>query len=271
MMRFLAGMIVLAMPLMAFTDSDLDGVEDILDRCPATPSLELVGPDGCTLEKGVDKRREALRFDAVFGLGYSESNPDALDQDETVITSLQLDYYEGDLTLQAVLSSYRSDSDSGLNDTYLNAYYELYNEDLLSIKAGAGIILPTYDTSYGNEATDVMFSLSMMQQVGDAAWFAGYTHTMVNDRNVRSAGLYYQNTHSLSVGAGYNLRHDLYGSISYYHSDSIYRGSEAIRSLSLYLFHAVDERWFTTFMYANGLSDTASEHILSLRLGYCFR
>ncbi len=37
----------------AFQDSDLDGVEDSVDRCPGTPILELVDRFGCPIEKGL--------------------------------------------------------------------------------------------------------------------------------------------------------------------------------------------------------------------------
>jgi hypothetical protein len=69
---------------------------------------------------------------------------------------------------------------------------------------------------------------------------------------------------------GYNVTPKLYASLSYSRSDSIYRGVEAIESATLYGFYGIDESLFVTVSYAAGLSDSASDNAVAIRIGRYF-
>jgi long-subunit fatty acid transport protein len=80
----------------------------------------------------------------------------------------------------------------------------------------------------------------------------------------------YQNTNAYNLGIGYYFTNKLYMSASYNASNSIYDGVEDIETASFYGYYSIDENWFSTFSYAKGISDTASQNYASLRLGYFF-
>ena len=59
-----------ALLLFAYSDSDMDGVEDYEDKCPNTQFDELVEYDGCS-KSGNDKK---LNYTLVLGTRYAQKN-----------------------------------------------------------------------------------------------------------------------------------------------------------------------------------------------------
>ena len=116
----------------------------------------------------------------------------------------------------------------------------------------------------------------MSYQLKDVNIFASYLYTIINDGDFSyvdantTHSVNYQNTTSLSLGLGYYINDSLYLSSSYNTSNSIYSNIEDIDTLSLYSYYSLNQEYFTTLSYAYGLSDSASKHYLSLRLGYLF-
>jgi len=274
---FLLMSIVFSINLLAYTDSDFDGVEDSLDICPNTPFTELVDMKGCAIKSLVSPHH----FDVVVGASYSDSDYQTLNKTDTLASSLQVDYYYKNFSLQASTSYFTTEgdsySDNGLYDSFVGASYQFKPSDSLSLRVGIGAILPTYDTSLNNNNTDYSASLNISYNVDDISIFAGYSYTMINDDNVAvvdlngtSTDIIYQDSGAYSAGLGYYFTDKLYLSGSYNVSNSIYVGVEDIETASIYGYYSIDENWFTNFSYAKGLSDTASKNYASVRLGYFF-
>jgi len=253
-------------------DSDLDGVDDNRDLCPNTSMSELVSPTGCTIQTLGTQHH----FDVIYGLNYYQTDYITLENADTISHSIQLDYYYNKFSLQLNTSYYNSDSDaydnSGMNDTFIGAYYTLDSLQNTSIRLGAGIILPTYDTEFNNNNTDYVASINLSHTIKNINLFGGYSYTIINDDDILSgtSSVRYQNTDTISVGAGIYLSDKLYTSLAYTSSESIYKNVDEIQTASLYAFYTLNANWFTTFNYAYGLSDSASDNALSLRLGYSF-
>lgn len=254
-----------SLSLLAYSDYDMDGVDDAVDKCPNTPFNELVDARGCTVKKAWNKEHLSI----IYGIGFSEADYTITSNSDTISQSIQIDYYYNDLSLQASSSYYLSDNDSGLNDSFIGAYYRLSPSNELTIRVGGGVILPTYDTELDNNNMDVVVSSSFSYMLDNINLFGGYSYTMVNDDDILGV-VSYQDTHSYSMGAGFYARSDLYISGYYTTSDSIYKDTTDIETLSLYTFYSIDKNWFTTFGYSYGLSDSASDNSLTLRLGYYF-
>jgi len=259
--------------LYAYTDNDMDGVEDSIDKCPNTSLTDLVDINGCSTKSLVSQHR----YDVIVGINYSDADVDSTD---TLATSLQVDYYYKQFSVQASTSFYKSESDnysdSGLQDSFLGASYRVNEIDNLSISLSAGVIIPTYDTELDNNNMDYMASVNLSYSLENFNIFGGYIYTLVNDDNIIIARegidypVVYQNTNAYSAGLGYYLSSNLYMSGSYNVSDSIYKGVEDIETVSVYGYYAIDAKRFVTVSYANGLSDSASNNYLSLRLGFLF-
>ena len=274
MKKLLFLLLMSTLTLFAYIDNDLDGVEDSLDRCPNSAMTDIVDIQGCPVKSLVSQHH----FDIIAGVSYDEEK-DILfvDKFSRTTQSLQIDYYYKAFSLQMLSSYYQSsissdsnlsESDSGLNDTTLAAYYQTQVTPNLAVRFGAGVILPTFDSSLNNEATDYLASVNLSYTLGQASLFAGYTYTMINDDDV---GLIkYQDTNAFSGGLGYYLTPKLYTSLSYFQSDSIYKDVDDTKSASAYLFYSLSSHWFTTAAYTKGLSDPTSDHYFALRVGYYF-
>jgi len=275
MKKLLVLVLLSTMSLFAYVDSDLDGVEDSLDRCPNSAMTDIVDIQGCPVRSLVSQHH----FDIIAGLSYDEEKDIAfVDTFSRTTESLQIDYYYKNFSLQMLTSYYQSSTsfdgnlsdvdESGMNDTTLAAYYQTQVTPSLALRFGVGAILPTFDSSLDNEATDYLASINLSYTVGKASLFAGYTRTMINDDDVGL--IQYQDTNAFSGGVGYYLTPKLYTSLSYFQSDSIYKDVDDTKSASAYLFYSLSSHWFTTLAYSKGLSDPTSDHYLALRVGYYF-
>jgi len=259
----------LATSLFAYSDSDMDGVADSVDQCPNTPLTALVDIHGCSVKSLVSENH----FDVIVGANYAGSNYASLNQTDTYSTSLQIDYYYKNFSLQASTSYYKTDSQdytqSGMNDSFVGAAYKIQLNKSLSLRLAAGALLPTYDTALNNNNTDYTASANVSYALGKANIFGGYSYTMINDDDIAGT-VAYQNTNAFSGGLGYYITNKLYMSGAYNTSDSIYSGIEKIRTVSAYGYYSITSHWFTTFSYAYGLSDSASDDAASIKLGYYF-
>jgi len=268
--------------LLAYSDMDMDGVADSVDKCPNTPLTDLVDINGCPIKTVKVSQKTKSHFDIVVGANYAGSNFVSTPSSDTYSSSLQLDYYYKDFSLQASTSYYKTDSDgyseSGMNDSFVGAAYNFHPLKALTLRVGAGALLPTYSTSLNNNNTDYVGSLNASYLFGKINIFAGYVFTQVNDDDVvvttnngaNSYNVVYNNTNAYSVGLGYYLTNKLYVSGAYNQTESIYKGVEDAKTVSAYAYYSIDKNWFMNFSYAYGLSDSASDNAASVKLGYYF-
>jgi len=292
MKHLLLTFLILPLSLFAYSDADLDGVEDSVDQCPGTSITELVDISGCT----VSNLESPHHFDIIMGGSFSQISP-IQEKTDTFTASLQADYYYKGFSLQASTAYYNSESSSintnGMTDSFVGAYYQFRPIEALSLRIGGGAILPTYTSDFNNNNTDYTVSASLSYLFNDFNFFGSYSHTLINDDNfsfeefdlttgtsIGQTDVYYQNTNAYNVGLGYYPSSRLYTSIAYNSSDSIYNKfvststgtttQESLDTISAYLFYTINKNWFTTGSYAYGLTDSASDHYVNIRLGYYF-
>ncbi len=269
---------LLSSGLFAYSDSDMDGVANSVDKCPNTPLTDLVDINGCSIKKLSVKKASKGHADIIIGANFADSNYATLNQTDTYSGSLQMDYYYGNFSLQASTSYYttkaKTYSEQGMNDSFIGAAYNFRPIKNLSLRLGAGALLPTYQTSLNNNNTDYTGSASLSYTLAKVNVFGGYSYTMINDDDVvdttNNTSYIYQDTNSYSAGLGYYFTNKLYMSGAYNLSNSIYKGIEDIQTASLYGYYSIDKNRFLIFSYAYGLSDTASDNAFSLKAGYYF-
>ena len=250
----------------------MDGVEDKDDKCPNTLMSELVNLNGCPVKSLVSYHH----FDIIYGFNFYQTNYDTLEEADTFSQSLQLDYYYKNFSLQLNSSYYNSSSttytSSGSDDSFIGAYYKLNALKNLHITLGTGIILPTYDSELNNNNADYTSSITLSYVYSKLNVFGGYSYTIINDDDIviEADSIKYRNTSSYNFGLGYYPVQKLYLSSSYSSSESIYLGIQNIDILSLYSRYSFNKNWFSTFSYAYGVSESASDNFASLRVGYYF-
>lgn len=267
----------LSSSLFAYVDSDMDGVEDSIDGCPNTPFSDLVDINGCTKKSLFS----AHHYDIIFGASYSASDYLTLNATDTLSGNIQVDYYYKNFSLQASTSYFTTQgsgfNDSGLYDSFLGGAYQFRPTKNLSLRLGAGALLPTYKSTLDNNNMDYTANINLSYNIGKVNLFGGYAYTIINDDDVNvvdangtTTSVIYQNTSGYSVGAGVYATQKLYISGAYNSVDSIYTNIEDITTASLYGYYSIDSHWFSTLSYAYGLSTSASNHYASIRLGYFF-
>lgn len=255
--------------LFAFMDSDMDGVDDIVDQCPGTSITDLVDIKGCSIES----LESPHHYDIVIGGSYSQMNPKTLEKTDTYTKSISADYYYKNYSVQVstshITSKSSSSNENGMGDTILSAGYFFAITPDLSARIGAGVVLPTYKSIFNNNNTDHIASLNLTYSVDQLNLFAGYNYTKNNDDDVPDT-IAYQNTHAINIGAGYMITDKLYMNGSYSRSDNPSKGAADTESVSLTSAYSLDEHWFISASYAYGLNDVTSDNDIWINLGFRF-
>jgi len=131
-------------------DSDLDGVPDNLDMCPATPFLDIVNKNGCSKSQ-LESKKASIKYNISAGFEYdgAKNSKDS----QTIFTSLSAkkDSYKLSVYYSMYNDGYTNKYES--NDLILSLYYYNYSLKNSMIKFGVKSYLPT---TYNNK-TDYAF------------------------------------------------------------------------------------------------------------------
>ncbi len=259
MYRLIKLFLVLSISLLAYSDMDMDGVDDRVDKCPNTPLTELVDLSGCTIKKLVSPHH----FDISLGAKYIENKDVKIDT-----TSIQLDYYYKDLSFNLYSSYFSRDmynkKDSGVDNTYLNGYYKFKATNRLSFKIGGGVSFPTYDSS--NNRLDYTLSSYINYYYNSFSILGGVGYTVIGDKNTDST--IYKNSTFYNIGVGYYFNNILYSTLTYNSVSSIYTNSDNIKNISLYNYYKIDKHWFLNLSYTHGLNSISMNRSVGARVGY---
>lgn len=272
MIKKLSLSLLLCSMLFAYSDSDLDGIEDRFDSCPNTPFSDLVDASGCPVNTA-----SAHHFDVIYGLMLTQTSNYGNDKTQTLNQTFQIDYYYKEFSVQAASSTYDAQSLSyssrGLNDSFLGLYYTLRPVEKLALRLGGGVIIPTYKSELENNRLDYTASLSLSYDLGVFSLFGGYSYTLINDEDIlfndgsSTTLISYQNTHGYYGGVEVKIGNGSSMSMSYSNSQSIYFGDVALETLSLSFYYPLGEHWFWSAGYGYGLSESASDDSFSVRVG----
>ena len=260
MYKILFYLIFYASSLVAYVDSDMDGVPNKSDKCANTPLTELVDLSGCTIEKLISEHH----FDMVLGQSYSSDNSSTLN-----LSSLRIDYYYEQWSLQLATSYYEStfltQTSSGQNDTYLNLFYLFKPFENFYLNVGGGLVFPTYDTL--DNKLDYTASLYGRYKWDKWSFILGMGYGKIGDNN-RENVVSYNNTISSNTGLGYTWSSKLYSSISYAKVNSVVEGSDDLETLSLYTYYGINKHWFSNLNYRYGFISNDSRQTIGVNLGY---
>jgi len=273
MLRILVCLLLGTGVLLCYSDSDSDGVSDEKDDCPNTPITNLIDRYGCSIIKIMDNDPMGSHYDVIVGYIYDRTDYGTSESIATLTNTFQVDVFMDDWGAELFTSYFVSDSNqsenSGMKDTTLSLYYgystlEEYN---IFLRLRLGVIFPTETSDYNK--MDYLTAISVNFNINNYKLFGGYTYTLIGDDDIE---LYeFQNTHALHFGLGYYLKSNIYTSLSYLYADSIIKMMDKIKSVSLYLFYSINNNWFTTLSYSQGLSDSTSDLASNLRVGYYFQ
>ena len=256
-------MLFVPISIFAYIDSDFDGVEDIADKCPNSSIIDIVDKNGCVVEK----LESLYHFDVILG-AKSIKIKDKKNQKKIYLTiqTAQIDYFYKNFSVSLSTSK----NNSNFEDTYTSIKYKYKYNDLLAFYTSLNVILPTYKNSLNNNRIDYGISQSIYYKNNNISIFTSYRFTLINDKNIDSLRVYYQNTNSYMLGIGYNFLTNLYSSISVSSVDSIYRNSCSSISTNIYLLYSLDKNWFINPSFTKTYNDKTISDTLSFKIGYYY-
>jgi hypothetical protein len=253
-MRSLVLLSLLFVHLSASVDSDMDGVDNDMDRCPNTPFFELVDKTGCTTDKIALKAEH--HYDIMLGAAYVKMNNGETD----TLVSFVADYYYENFIFTLFTQPYSQNNTYDGTDIYLSVNYKVIMDNF-TIKFGPGMVLPI-DADSSNE-TDYFLNVNLNYKIDKFDLNLYYKYTYMNDALT-------QNIDTKAVSIGYYLFDTTYINLSYSTEKSIYKGIENVENTALVLNHAITEHWFTNLRFTYGLSDSANDLSTTVNLGYYF-
>jgi hypothetical protein len=241
-------------------DSDFDGVEDAYDRCPGTAFEMTVAADGCP--EDVSQTPVSL----IMGLGttYATGSYGGTETVDSFSSELSASLYVGDFYASVLGAYYFSGAadptvaggnDGGLSDTFLGAGYTFNPARNVYLTPGVLVKLPTADEGLGTGETDYGASLQGVYRFEHADLFAQYGYTVT-----------YRNVSYGSVGAGFYPGAGSYLSVSYDMAQSYDPALEDLRSVSVFGIFTLYDTLSLRLNYSYGLSETASDHLVSAML-----
>ena len=246
----------------AYTDDDIDGVDDSVDLCLNTPFDVLVDTDGCGENQ---KSHGALTLKIGSDISFNTLS----ESSSSINFFTNYRYKDWDISLSN--SHYTTfDNATGGNseagDLYLTSGY-LFQRDQFYTKFSIGMKLATADEGVGTGENDYLASINtsyFFTDTQDLFFYYGYT------KSGDSATMDYKDFSSFSVGTGISLTDAWYSGISYDYSGANSTDIDAYKALSWFNAYNVTKSFFITLNYAHGLDDFSYDHTLSLKLGVHF-
>ena len=256
-------MLLIPIPIFAYIDSDFDGVEDAMDKCPNSSIVDIVDKDGCLVEE-----LESLHhFDVILGV-KSIKVKDKRTQKNYYLTlqTTQIDYFYKDFSFNISGSK----NGSKMEDTYVSFKYKYKYNEFLNLYTSFNVVLPTYKNNYDNNRADYGISQSIYYKKDKLSLFGAYRFTNISDTDIEEASLNYQNTNSYMFGFGYNISKDFYSSISLSSVDSIYDGSDSSKSANIYFLYSIDNNWFVNTSFTKTYNEKSISDTLSFKVGFYY-
>lgn len=245
-------------PAAAFTDSDLDGVDDKYDKCPNTPFNQLVGPDGCPLGKARQERISKPKgtFYLKIGGGYSKDGSDSSTSSSLSIAYARKGFYLSWTSYYYFQNDYVNDS--GLGNSFLYGSYAKFFGKTYTI-FGLNIKVPTGNGKLTDNKFDFTPSITLDYIRGKDDYFIYYGYTIKGDSNKKDVN-------TISMGAGYQFSKKLYSSLSFDMNSSPISGKMRYY-LSYFGLYRFSKKYYATFSYSYGLNDSATDHSFFGKLG----
>ena len=244
-------------------DQDMDGVPDTIDQCLNTPFLDEVNDKGCSISTLIfPYERDNGSLDVSLGYGYS-IDEELLDRNSQHTTKFQISYYLNDWSYSLRTGYFRTNDDTGMQDTTLKIKHKFKITKSLKVGLGLGVRLPTYDFT-GNNTDYTLYGSIVYYPKSALSVFAGVSHTFIKDDEIVTP---LQDINTLYAGSGYFFSKNFYANIAYTYSESKFTTNDPAHSIISTVLYKINKKWFTTFSYSHQIQDDLSNSA-SIKFGY---
>jgi len=245
-------------------DQDMDGVPDNIDECMQTPFLDVVNAKGCstnTLALPENKKTDGLDFSVGYGVS---NNEDLVSRDTQYTTKVQLSYYHDNWSYSIRTGYFKTDFESGIQDTTLKIKRRFKLQESLKLGLGVGVKLPTYNF-VGNNTDYTFYSSLTYYPAESVSIFAGLSHTFVNDDQIVTP---LQDTTNFYAGIGYFFTRKFYANITYSNAQSKFTTEHDSKALMSTIYYKINDKWFTTLSYSHEIQDEDLHNSYGIKFGY---
>jgi hypothetical protein len=253
-------LLLITIPIHAFEDDDIDGVENSKDLCPNTSFEDTVDENGCPEDKDYWGK-------LTLSIGSDINIDDSTTTDYNFFTNYN--YKAWDFS---IYSSQQSSLDTNNNETqssgdlYLSTSYNKNIENFYT-KLTLGSKIATGDTEISTGENDYFTKLYLSYAFNENfAILSSLSYTLTGDSNETT----YNNPIGYSLGFGYMINEKWYSSLTYQNTNSIYEDSENYQSVSLFNSYNFTDNFFGTLSYSKGLDELSYDQTVSIRLGVNF-
>jgi len=236
----------------AYSDYDVDGVDDSIDLCPNTPFTLTVDEKGC--EEG-----RVYRGTLTFLTGIISSTDNDTDDTSNLLFALNYRYNEWELSLSTLNDITNTASDTS-GTFYISSGYYVQFSDRLQLKFSLG-------TKQWSQQDEYYVTGSMDYRINEMQnLFLLYNYSTADGSSAQK----YNQSHAFSLGSGRALSGYWYSALSYDFSQTDSVESEVYRALSWSNTVAFSSGCFILANYSYGLSQGAFDHTFSLQFGIHF-
>ncbi len=242
-----------------YQDSDLDGIQNSIDKCPNTPFDEKVNLYGCHSLEVLKQKNSKL----TLSIGTTLRSDDIYENDSSLNFYANYRYKRWNISLSNIRSITKNDYNQESNsddNIYLSTGYITYLSN------------SSFKFSVGSKITDKSAENDYFASISINRYFSSkqdifiyYGYTLSGDSSTYD----YKNYSSFSLGSGYSITQNYYSSLSYNYTESIY-DLEASQSIVWYHSYTLSKNLFLTASYGYALDDISYDQRLSFSLGMHF-
>ncbi len=254
MKKTLAFLLFLGM-VFGFQDSDLDGVDDSVDRCPNTPFFAIVDRYGCPIKELIPERK--IKF--YLRLGFSHSKDKNFEANNTNI-SLAFSLKQWYASLTSRYYTYINGIGSGLGRTSVYVSYRKSFKKIF-LYPGIRVILPTASDNISSDYTDIVPSLYADYFFGNSDIFFYIERNFKGNPSLKD-------TWSFSAGYGYSFE-NLYSSFSLDFVESSLKNTYGTYA-NIFLIYDITEHLYLTLNFSKGMGGNAVDRSISIKVGIKF-
>ncbi len=249
--------IILSSSLLAFSDQDIDGVDDSIDLCPNTPFDITVNEEGCA-SSGL----------FTLQIGNDSSFNTISKRINNINLYLNYSYNLWDFSLSS--SNYSVSDITTISKTEDSLYLTLghtFKQERLNTKLSVGTKFAFLDDNNDSRKNDYFASLNFDYSINlKQNAFLHYNYTISGN----SETIDYKNLHSVSIGTGYAVNSKWYSALSYNYSSSPYEHGTSYKAISWFNYYALPQNFYISANYARTVNKYPYRHFISLNLGVQF-
>jgi len=301
--RVLFLLILIVFNLYGYIDSDLDGVDDSIDRCPNTPFSDLVDKYGCSI-KSLVKNKNSTKVKEVENIIKETVHKKKIQQqtrqkkviNHHILKKLQMKKY---IPIKSQEESNHFDISLGFNkfgnyksETLSANWYHknislslstTLDNSFKSSKLTNTRIWGYYNYRY-NDSLLIKFGTGFTLPQENKRLDAGissyisynfdkinpYMGASINFTGIDNKEWWMKNSYSIYGGIGFYISNKLYISESYSISSSNYKYGDDTKSISSNFYYSIDKNWFTTGSYIHTVDGLDYKNGFSLSIGYYY-